>query len=412
MKQQQPNPFLDWNQERRDALVREALARPPREAADLLKAGPPERVVEVLREMNPGIVQDLLPEFADEARRAILAAAPRNVSRQWTSNQAYPEGSIGRLMDPPSAVFYPQASVGETVERLRELLKTELITYCYVVDGAEKLMGVITMRDLLFRDNSERLGDIMLREPFSLRPETPLKDAMKQVVSRHYPVYPVCDAQGKLVGLVRGDVMFEEQAFEISAQPGSMVGVEKEERTATPWPRSFKFRHPWLQINLVTAFAAGAVVAVFQDTVDRLVVLATFLPVLAGQSGNTGCQALAVALRGLTLGEVKSGQEKALMIKEAGLGVMNGALTGAVAGLGMYFFAASQGLPQALMLGVVVVLAMVGSCMISGVSGVLVPVTLKRFGADPATASSIFLTTATDIASMGMLLGLATVLVR
>jgi magnesium transporter len=111
--------------------------------------------------------------------------------------------------------------------------------------------------------------------------------------------------------------MFEEQAFEISAQPGSMVGVEKEERLSTPWPRSLKFRHPWLQLNLLTAFVAGGVVSLFQKTIDELVILAVFLPVLAGQSGNTGCQALAVALRGLTLGDLKSGQERNLVIKEA-----------------------------------------------------------------------------------------------
>jgi len=109
---------------------------------------------------------------------------------------------------------------------------------------------------------------------------------MRLVLGRHYPV---CDDNGKLLGVVRGQTLFEEQAFEIAAQVGSMVGVEKEERLATPLNTSFKFRHPWLQINLATAFVAGAVVAIFQDPVDRLVILALFLPVLAGQSGNTGC---------------------------------------------------------------------------------------------------------------------------
>ena len=122
---------------------------------------------------------------------------------------------------------------------------------------------------------------------------------MKQVLDRHYPVYPVVRrTTDRLLGLVRGQAMFEAQAFEITAQAGSMVGVEKEERLGTPWQRSFKIRHPWLQLNLLTAFLAAAVVGIFQDTIDRLVILALFLPVLAGQSGNTGCQALAVTLRG------------------------------------------------------------------------------------------------------------------
>jgi magnesium transporter len=170
-------------------------------------------------------------------------------------------------------------------------------------------------------------------------------------------------------------------------------------------------RHPWLQLNLLTAFLAAAVVGVFQDTIDRLVILALFLPVLAGQSGNTGCQALAVTLRGMTIGELKPGSERVLMSKEAALGLVNGAGVGLIAAIGMYMVASSQNAERPIMLGFVVFLAMIGSCVASGLSGAMVPLTLKRLGFDPATASSIFLTTATDVVSMGMLLGLAALLV-
>ena len=133
-----------------------------------------------------------------------------------------------------------------------------------------------------------------------------------------------------------------------------MVGVDKEERLATRWPRSLKFRHPWLQLNLLTAFVAAAVVGTFQETVDRVVVLAMFLPVLAGQSGNTGCQALAVTLRGLTLGEFGPGAHRRLVIKEGWLGLLNGALVGIVAGGAMVVIATMQQRPDAWTLGVVV----------------------------------------------------------
>jgi magnesium transporter len=153
-------------------------------------------------------------------------------------------------------------------------------------------------------------------------------------------------------------------------------------------------------------------VGLFQDTIDRLVILALFLPVLAGQSGNTGCQALAVTLRGMTLGELKPGMERKLVIKEALLGLLNGAGVGIAAGVGMYITATGQHSGFPWLLAFVVFLAMVGACVASGISGAMVPLTLKRLGFDPATASSIFLTTATDVVSMGMLLGLATLLVR
>jgi len=204
----------------------------------------------------------------------------------------------------------------------------------------------------------------------------------------------------------------QKRSLELSAQPGIMVGVEKEERLATPWFRSLRLRHPWLQLNLLTAFAAGSVVFVFREIIDQVVILAMFLPVLAGQSGNTGCQTLAITLRGVFLGELKSGKEKRLLMKEALLGLLNGALVGLVAAFVMYVVATVQHLSSAPMLSAVVFLAMTGSCVISGICGALVPLTLRKLGADPATASSIFLTTATDMVSMGMLLGLATVLVK
>jgi magnesium transporter len=210
---------------------------------------------------------------------------------------------------------------------------------------------------------------------------------------------------------VRGQNLFEARAIEISAQAGSMVGVEKEERLSTPLSRSLKFRHPWLQLNLLTCFAAAAVVGFFSHTLDRIVLLAVFLPVVAGQSGNTGCQALAVALRGLTLGDLKNGDERRLVIKEGLLGLMNGALVGVSAGIGMWIYATLQGNANAMTLGGVVWVAMVASCIVSGLCGALIPLLLRRVGADPATASSIFLTTITDVVSMGVFLGLATVLI-
>ncbi|HXZ95965.1 MAG TPA: magnesium transporter [Burkholderiales bacterium] len=402
----------ELTEEQRKALLTEITQRPAHEAVRLLQNRPADFIAKLLVELNPGTVQQLLGEFSRKELDQILGAAPPEVARQWVRNQSYPEGSIGRLMEPAFAVFNPKLTVAQTIDELRHLIKTAFITYGYVTDDAGRLLGIVTMRDLLFADKSQRLEEIMLAEVFFLTPEMPLNDAMKLAVNRHYPVYPVCDDQGRLVGLVRGEIMFQAGAFEISAQPGTMVGVEKEERLATPWPTSLKFRHPWLQFNLLTAFLDAVVVGFFQGTIDKLVILALFLPVLAGQAGNTGCQALAVTLRGMILGELKAGKEKVLVLKEAWLGLLNGLFVGVTAGVGMYVAGLSQQNPHAVMLGFVVFLAMTGACIAAGLSGALVPITLKKFGFDPATASSIFLTTATDVTSMGLFLWLATILVR
>jgi magnesium transporter len=381
-------------------------------AAEKLATATGAEIAGTLVRLSPGFTQDVLAALPNEARERALAAAPADIARQWQRNALYDLDAIGRMMDPAVAVFRPERRVDDTIETLREMLKTSFITYIYVTDPNEKLLGIVTMRDLLFSERHQTLGEVMLKNVFALQAALPLKEAMRLVLDRHYPAYPVVDAEGRLLGLVRGQSMFEAQAIEISLQAGSMVGLEKEERINTHWWRSLKLRHPWLQFNLITAFLAAAVVGLFQETIDRLVILALFLPVLAGQSGNTGCQALAVTLRGMTLGEMKPGSSRPLIAKETWVGCLNGAGVGLMAAIGMYITAVSQHQGQPFMLSFVVFLAMTLSCIASGLSGALVPITMKRMGFDPATASSIFLTTATDCVSMGALLLLATILVR
>ncbi|WP_395611709.1 magnesium transporter [Allosphingosinicella sp.] len=320
------------------------------------------------------------------------------------------DATVADLMSPALGVFRREMTVAETVEQLRELTRSATITYCYVTEEDGRLVGVVVMRDMLLATPKTKLDEIMLKDVYAFTEDMELDEALKTAVVRHYPVYPVCDANGVLKGLIRGEELFRNQAIEISAQAGEMVGVDKEERLTTPLLRSLKLRHPWLQINLVTAFAAAAVVGLFEDTLSRLVILAVFLPVMAGQTGNTGCQALAVTLRGMTLGELKPSLVGRLIAKEGLLGLLNGLLVGITAGAGMMVYASGQGEAQPLLMGLCVLFAMTVSCTIAGVAGALIPLILKRLGADPATASSIFLTTASDVASMGIFLSVSTLL--
>lgn len=392
-------------------IVGALSSKGPKEAVAMLAGHTENEIVRVLESLNPAVAQDVIGAFPKDALAGIMAAAPAELRTQWERNGRFEANSVGRMMEPPRAVYPPDTTIASATEDLRHISKHAFITYLWVVDAEGRLNGVVVMRDMLLtEDKSTPLDEIMIRNPFHLDPGMNLSTAMKETAVRHFPVYPVCDDSGKLVGLIRGQMLFEAQAFELSAQPGSMVGVEREERLGTPWLRSLKFRHPWLQVNLLTAFVAAAVVGVFADTLERIVLLAVFLPVLAGQSGNTGCQALAVALRGMTLGELKRGKEKILICKEALLGVCNGALVGITAGIGMFVYASMQGNSSAVALGLIVFIAMTASCLISGIAGAVIPLILKRLGADPATASSIFLTTATDVASMGIFLGLATLM--
>jgi len=380
-------------------------------AADRLESMSDAAIGQTLAELGPGHAIEILEKFPAERRARIAAATESGEGEQWLKDWHYPEGSVGRLMETSPAQFRPETPVREVIEAMREVIKRQLITYVFATETDGRLVGVVTFRELLYGRPEQALSDVMVRDPFFLRPETSLVDAMREVVTRHYPVYPVCDANGRLIGKVRGQVLFEQQAFEISAQAGSMVGVEKEERTSTPWTRALRFRHPWLQLNLLTAFIAAAVVGFFQNTVNHIVLLAVFLPVLSGQCSNTGCQALAVTLRGMTLNELRAGVGKKLIMKEAWLGFLNGVLVGIVASGAMYTIAHFEHNPQALPLALITFVALALSSVCSGVAGAAVPLGLKRLGADPAMASSIFLTTATDVVSMGLFLGMATWLV-
>lgn len=384
-------------------LARTLRARAPEDAAALLADQPQKRVRAAL---------ELLPD--DFARRVAehLPSQLRTVEPATDAGDRPAPDSLSELTEPIPFSVEIGTTVAAAVEALRRVDVPTEVTYLYVTDGDGKLVGLTVIRDLLLAASEAKIDEIMLPEPFALTADMPLTEACKAAVRRHYPVYPVVDAERRLLGQVRGWRLFEQQVIEISAQSGKMVGVSKEERADTPLLSSFTKRHPWLQLNLLTAFVAAFVVGSFAGTIERIVALAAFLPVLAGQSGNTGCQALAITLRGLALGDVEKRSRLKLVTKEAALGVANGLVVGLVAAAAMWFYASRQpeAASQAPLLALVIVLAMVGSCLMSGVSGVLIPLILRRLGADPAVASAIFLTTVTDIVGMGLMLGLATLL--
>ena len=394
-----------------ETLVVAAKKRAPLDAVNLLEKESDEVVSEVLNRLPFSLALRILSDFPEERSQEIALIGSSEVGQQWTSNHAYPEDSIGRLMEKPVAVFNRDTTVRQAIDEVRRIVVDTLITYAYVVEANNHLCGVVVMRDLLLASDDQTLGELMIPEPFFFTPELLVADAMQATLRRHYPVYPVCDQRGELIGLVTGHAIFEENTYELTAQTGRMVGIDKEEHLHTHFLTSLKYRHPWLQLNLMTAFLAAFVVGMFEDTISRIVMLAVFLPVLAGQSGNTGSQSLAITLRGITLGEMTEGMFRKVAMKEIYLGLANGFLVGITAAIAMYAYATWSHSPVAMSLALIVLLAMVGSCVISGLTGVLVPLGLKKLGADPTTASAIFLTTATDVVSMGMFLGFATIMV-
>ncbi|MCB1690064.1 MAG: magnesium transporter [Halioglobus sp.] len=372
------------------------------EAASLLAAHSHETIHDVLA----GLPTDKALQIASYLSGAASQQASESVELAHGV-----KGEVSELMVPAIGVLPPETTIAGALDYLVHAQPVTGITYIYIVDDGDHLLGVLAMRDLLLGRPGQTLMEIMTAAPFTFTPDTTIPDAVNAALTRRHRLYPVTDESGKLLGLVYGWRLFEYVATEISAQSGSMVGVDSEERVDTPILEAFRMRHPWLQVNLLTAFCAAFVVGIFESTIAQIVALAVFLPVLAGQSGNTGCQALAITLRGLTLGELSEHSVGRLLRKEIILGGMNGFFVGLVAAAAMWVYAGQTGVEQPLLLALVVLIAMVGACMGSGAFGILVPLTLRRFGADPAMASSIFLTTFTDILGMGLMLLLATSIV-
>lgn len=377
--------------------------------AALWVAGLPEaEAVDLLAKVSSSVARGVLDHLPPGRRERLVAAAPASLRQQWLLNLSCPAGTVGRIMQPPVGIVPVDLTAAEAIARLRTMHPMQAITYLYAVDAEERLAGVIVLRDLFLARPEQPLRAFMIAPPFFLTPDLPILDAMKLVVSRHYPVYPVCDDKGRLVGLVRGHLLFEKQAYVISAQSGKLVGVRVQERLSTHWLRSLGYRHPWLLFNLLVSMLSAAVVSLYQDAIRQLVILAIFLPVVSAQARNSGAQTMAVTLRGLTTGEWSERTSLLRIIgKEAVLGLLNGVAVGFIGGIFIYLQAYHQGTPRPEVLSAVLVAAMGLGCTVSAVFGVAIPLALRRFGADPALAAGIIFTTIATVVSQAAFLALA-----
>ncbi len=400
------SPGEEENGVRARVLLKEIHSRGLHGVAPLLAHESEATIAMLLTHLPDADAAALLPTLKAERRTAILRSVSSSIRNRWLHNPDYPEGTVGYLMEPVVATFKPDTTVHEAIERLRHLVKRAFVTYGYVVDDRNTLTGVLVMRELLLAEATRAVRDLMIESPFSLNAMQSLRDVIPLVHIRHYSEYPVCNDEGHLIGLVRGYALFQEQTRELVAQPGKMVGVVREERLqSSPW-RSLTFRQSWLQVNLLGSFVAAGVIGYYEEAVTQVVAVAAFLPVMVGQSASTGGQALAVALRGLTLGELTLDRWTTLINKEAVVGMANGALVGLTAALGIYAYTTIHGHAEAVKLSVVMLLAMIFTTTVSSVVGAVTPFLMKRLGFDPATAATILVGGITRIVSIAAFLAL------
>ena len=383
------------------------LAKDNYQKFDDLSIFPTDQLITLFLSITKTETLNILREFERDFREELFNDSPDHLSKQWETSLKYGANTIGELMQPAPLVLNENQTIEDAITEVKKLPKKLIFTYGIIIDGSNKVTGVLVFKDVFYHEPNEFLKDICFKNPICLRAEDDVLGSFTAIAGKQIPEYPVVDIEGKLIGILRATHFSDAHSLTIIAQSGQMVGVSKEENLDSLISKCIKLRGPWLLINLVTAFVAGAVVGLYQDTIDQIVLLAMFLPILAGQSGNTGAQALAVLIREMTLGDVGPKMVKQLR-KEIVLGLIHGLVTGAICATVMYVLAVQQNSPHAIALSLIILTAMTASCITSGFMGAYVPVFLKKCGADPAAASSIFLTTGTDVVSMGVMLALAT----
>jgi len=373
-------------------------------AATLLKTVNDELLIEMVAHLDPQLVTSILMQLPKDARERVSRHITDKTKDQVRELLDYPEDSIGRIMTTDFIALRMDNSADEAIERIRSLAKKRFpASYVYVVDHDNRLFGVLNMRDLMLAGPDQTLDQISRKELFTLHCFTDKTAAANELAKRKFFAAPVVDSENHILGMVKVERLIHGVQEEMTKDIQQMFGAGGDERvTSTIW-FSLKKRLPWLHINLVTAFMAAGVVAMFEGIIAKLTVLAVFLPVVAGQGGNAGAQSLAVVMRGIVMREIPKGRIWSLVFKEGKIGAINGVVIGLVTALVAWIW---YGNP---FLGIVIGLGMVVNLICAGLSGAAIPLIMKKVGIDPAQSSSIILTTVTDVIGFLAFLGFAVI---
>lgn len=375
----------------------------PHYAADLLLELTPSIQRGLLSELSPGEAATIAGQLDDEERTQLFSTLDDGIREDLQRTMSYPADSAGRMMDTHFAVFRQTDTVEQALETIRHK-RLRTTRSLFLVDDNNRLVSRVTLQDLAVARPSVPLEDLAVPTIASVDVLMPREQVVDIVDTTHAADLPVVDFDRRVIGMIYHDKLVQSVAEDASVDLQTMVGASADERALSPPMFAVRKRLPWLQINLITAFMAAAVVGVFEETIAAFTALAVLLPVVAGQSGNTGAQALAVTMRGLALREISLRQWQRVMTKEAIVGFVNGLAVAATCGIGVYLWSGSFGLVAVIMSSMVMAMVM------AGLAGAVVPIVLTRLGQDPATASSIILTTVTDIAGFFSFLGIATLL--
>jgi magnesium transporter len=390
--------------ERNGRLAMEAVSElGPEAGAALLATRSAEEIAKLAQEIPSDDAAALIDYLPEELSGAVLDLMRPKESGVVENLLEYDEQTAGRIMNPHVFGLNEDMTVGEAITEVQGARDVEMVFYLYVVDERRHLVGVVSLRRLLLVSPETPLKRIMTADLLSVRVDTDQEEVARLVASYNLLAIPVVDEENKLVGVITVDDVIDVIKDEATEDIYRLAGVAGDERAFTPAGESLRKRLPWLGVNLATAFMAASVVALFEDTISRITALAIFMPIVAGMGGNAATQTLTVIVRGIALGEVSWGNARKALVKEAIVGIGNGVVLGVVAA-GVAW--GTRGNP---VLGLVLGMAMVINMFVAATAGTLVPLGLRAANIDPALASSVFITTLTDVFGFFSFLGLATV---
>jgi magnesium transporter len=388
--------------ERNSRLAMEALSElGPEAGAALLAARSAEEIARLLHDLpsdDAAAIIDYLPEALSAAVLELIEKRPGDEVGELLE---YDEQTAGRIMNPKVFALSEDMTAGEAITTLQGARDVEMVFYLYVVDARRHLVGVISLRRLLLVPPATPLKRIMTTDLTSVRTDTDQEEVARLVASYNLLAIPVVDEENKLVGVITVDDVIDVIKDEATEDVYRLAGVAGDDRVFSTAAESLRKRVPWLEVNLVTAFLAASVVAVFEGRIKDVPALAVFMPVVAGMGGNAATQTLTVIVRGIALGELTWANSRKALFKEAAVGLGNGIACGVVGAVVVWIW---KGNPW---LGGILCAAMIINMFVAATAGTLIPLALRALKVDPALASSVFITTLTDVFGFLSWLGLA-----
>jgi magnesium transporter len=362
----------------------------------------PDKRTEIVEELDYDDATDIISQLEEHEQKEILGDLNEDDASSIRNLLSYDEDTAGGLMNTEFIRIHLHLTKKDAIDEIiRQSEEIEEFYTIFVIDDNNVFQGIVSLKDIIKAKGNAEITELVKSDVAWVSPDTDQEEVARLISQYNITSIPVLDKQMKLLGRVTFDDVIDVLEDENTEDILKISGVSEDEELSGNWVEAVKSRLPWLIINLGTAFLASAVVRYFEPTIAKIAVLSAYMTIIAGMGGNAATQALAVTVRRISLYDLTDNQAYRTVLKEFTVGLINGAVTGLIVFIFALVFDNNP------LLGVVIFLAMTGNLLIAGITGAGIPLMLKRVGIDPAIASSIIITTFTDVFGFMLLLGLA-----